>query len=127
MKSRVRRWTVKRMPRYVDAVPIICDILKERDRIGVEKEERYGLGVRVPNRHGASMRGGIRKALRIIETAPTADVEPVRHGRWVEHYAFGAWHYDCPFCEDGYATKEREKKTVNYCSNCGAKMELEVE
>ena len=62
---------------------------------------------------------------REIEAAPAADAEPVRHGKWIENYAYGAWHYDCPFCDDGYATKKREKKPVNYCPNCGAKMDKE--
>lgn len=60
------------------------------------------------------------KAVREMEGV---DAEPVRHGKWIENYAYGAWHYDCPFCDDGYAAKEREKKPVNYCSNCGAKMD----
>lgn len=53
----------------------------------------------------------------------TADVAEVKHGEWKEHYAFGCWHYDCPFCDDGYATKERDKTPPNYCPNCGAKMD----
>ncbi len=47
----------------------------------------------------------------------------VKHGKWKEHFAFGVWHYDCPFCGDGYATKERDKTPPNYCQNCGAKMD----
>lgn len=52
-----------------------------------------------------------------------ADVEEVKHGEWKEHYAYGCWHYDCPFCDDGYATKEKDKTPPNYCQNCGAKMD----
>lgn len=51
-----------------------------------------------------------------------ASVE-VKHGRWIEHYAYECWHYDCPFCDDGYATKERDNTPPNYCQNCGAKMD----
>ena len=58
-----------------------------------------------------------------IADYPTADVVEVRHGEWVEHFAFDCWHYDCPFCDDGYATKGREKHPANYCSNCGAKLD----
>lgn len=64
-------------------------------------------------------------AMSVIDAAPAVDAEPVRHGKWIENYAYGAWHYDCPFCDDGYATKKREKKPVNYCHNCGAKMDKE--
>ena len=51
---------------------------------------------------------------------PTADVAPVRHGRWIEQekYTFGVM-YDCSICDNrildnGYSW--------NYCPNCGAKM-----
>ena len=107
------------MPRYVDAVPIIRDILEERDRTSVVQYERYGLGVPIPYKHGMSMRGGIRKALRIIETAPTADVEPVRHGRWE---LVDGKHTKCSAC--GIARNILREIGWNYCPNCGAKMDL---
>lgn len=47
----------------------------------------------------------------------------VKHGEWKEHFAYGCWHYDCPFCDDGFVTKERQINTPNYCQNCGAKMD----
>lgn len=43
-------------------------------------------------------------------------------GKWIEHYAFDVWHYDCPFCDDGYATKGRDTTPPNFCGNCGAKL-----
>ena len=43
--------------------------LLERDKIP--------LGTGSPNRHGQSMRGGIRKVLRLIEQAPTIDAVQV--------------------------------------------------
>lgn len=62
----------------------------------------------------------------IVENAPTADVVEVKHGKWKEHFGFGCWHYDCPLCDDGYATKEKDKTPPNYCGNCGAKMDGKV-
>lgn len=59
----------------------------------------------------------------LVERQPAADVVEVRRGKWEEHYSFGVWHYDCPFCDDGYATKKRDKTPPNYCQNCGAKMD----
>lgn len=52
-----------------------------------------------------------------------ADVQEVKHGKWIEHFLYGCWHYDCPFCDDGFATKEKCKTKPNYCGNCGAKMD----
>ena len=63
----------------------------------------------------------IRDIVAVI--TPTADVAEVKHGEWREHFAFGCWHYDCPFCEDGYAMKEKDNTPPNYCQNCGAKMD----
>ena len=42
-------------------------------------------------------------------------------GEWVVECFNGYWHYDCPFCGDGYA-QERKLPASNYCHNCGAKM-----
>ena len=54
-------------------------VLVERDKIPLEVVPRYNFGVPEPYRHGQAMRGGIRKALREIETSPTVDaVEVVR-------------------------------------------------
>ena len=66
----------------------------------------------------------VEKAAQMaVDGKTAADVVEVKHGEWKEHYSFGCWHYDCPFCEDGYATKEKDKTPPNYCQNCGAKMD----
>lgn len=66
----------------------------------------------------------VEKAAQMaIDGKTVDDFAEVRHGEWKEHFAFGCWHYDCPFCDDGYATKEKDKKRPNYCQNCGAKMD----
>lgn len=68
------------MPRYIDAVAVVADILKERDKIPhTVPAAQYELISEKPYQHGNSMRGGIRKALRCIEQAKTIDaVEVVR-------------------------------------------------
>ena len=55
----------------------------------------------------------------------SADVAPVRHGRWIEHKHFHHDHYidstyECSEC------KVEEPFTSNYCPNCGAKMDGEA-
>ena len=57
--------------RPIDADELKKLILKERDAIPKEIYERYGFGVGTPNKHGNSMRGGIRIALRCMENTPT--------------------------------------------------------
>ena len=46
---------------------------------------------------------------------------PVRHGRWVEQekYTFGTM-YDCSICGDRILDNGH---SWNYCPNCGAKMD----
>ena len=57
---------------------------------------------------------------RAIDTS--ADVAPVRHGRWIEHKHFHHDHYidstyECSEC------KVEEPLTSDYCPNCGARMD----
>ncbi len=67
----------------------------------------------------------VAKAIcEMVDFESACDVAPVVHGEWIERKSrFGGWHYDCPFCDDGFYMKERAKSKPNYCSNCGAKMD----
>ena len=68
------------MSRLVDANEVVKAILAERDKIP------YELISEKPFKHGNSMRGGIRKALRCIEQAPTVDAVAVTRCRECKHY-----------------------------------------
>ena len=63
-------------------------------------------------------------AIEIVASAPAADVAPVRHGRWINAYPdiepnplfmYGICS-NCGF-EQGLSDK------LNYCPNCGTKMD----
>lgn len=60
--------------------------------------------------------------LAILEDTPSEDVQPVRHGHWINHP-------DDLFPEDSMiecsVCHEYEYATVNdnFCGNCGAKMD----
>ena len=59
---------------------------------------------------------GFQAALLAIMSIPSADVAPVRHGRWIEcNYGLT---FECSECK--YPT---EYSLTNYCPNCGAKMD----
>ena len=67
---------------------------------------------------------GIENILKVINSIPAADVAPVRHGRWIDTYPdiepnpmfmYGICS-ECGF-EQGIS------KYLNYCPNCGAKMD----
>ena len=58
-----------------------------------------------------------------ISKLPAADVAPVRHGWWVhEHISEGYAWVMCSECE-AVIHKILINKRLNYCPNCGAKMD----
>ena len=64
-----------------------------------------------------------------LNNAPTLDVAPVRHGRWIgieyDGYADGCPVYDVFECSEcGYEHKGESDTLTSYCPNCGAKMDL---
>lgn len=59
---------------------------------------------------------------RVLNKLPAVDAEPVRHGKWLEPYKNDIW--DCYRCSECGAAFDR---TTKYCSNCGAKMDAEVQ
>lgn len=62
---------------------------------------------------------------RVICNAPAVDAEVVRHGRWVH---LGGDEWCCAVCGEVIHTEGSwEKPTFNYCHNCGAKMDVEVQ
>lgn len=53
------------------------------------------------------------------ERFPAADVEPVRHGEWIEYTGY-PHIIVCSECDWGTLPCEKDFK---YCPNCGAKMD----
>lgn len=55
------------------------------------------------------------------EDVSSADVAPVRHGRWISYGIGFGFSYKCSVCGyiDGYPFNDRH----NYCPRCGAKMD----
>lgn len=69
---------------------------------------------------------------------PKADVQPVRHGRWLEHHAIWidqpkieGWFVQakCSECENWAHVMNPYTKSVDYerCPHCGARMDGDVE
>ena len=61
-----------------------------------------------------------------LEQVPSADVVEVKHGKWIKATDDGVWSY-----ADAYAECDQCHKVIfngwsmNYCPNCGAKMDGE--
>ena len=63
----------------------------------------------------------MERFIRYVKEFPAADVQPVKHGRWIWDNSpeFGNPYgsYKCSEC------KERQSFKENYCPNCVAKMD----
>lgn len=66
------------------------------------------------------------RGVKILNQFPTAEMEPVRHGRWIDKQeddlTEGMWR--CSACgEDFYFPEDNPSEYgANYCSACGAEM-----
>ena len=64
-----------------------------------------------------------------VDKIPSADVAPVRHGRWIRpHWKNSNYCCDCSECGGEAMHREykwNEKDIYPICPNCGAKMDLE--
>ena len=71
----------------------------------------------------------VYNAIRLVKSLPAADVEPVRHGRWVRpHWRNSSYCCDCSECGGEAMHREyqwNKKGIYPICPSCGAKMNLE--
>lgn len=68
----------------------------------------------------------VDKLCQVLCEMPAADVQPVKHGRWIDIYEYCKAldlrptglqvYYWCSECD------KAEKKTSDFCPNCGADM-----
>lgn len=98
------------MSRYIDADQIVYWI-RHTSRDGLEDDIR---------------RVAFKDA---IERIPTADVQEVEHAKWV-HYGediqcSNCLHVSDDICFEGDMDSGYYTVLPHYCSNCGAKMDLE--
>ena len=73
---------------------------------------------------------GVDDALDYIEYFPSSDVQPVKHGRWIqdEHTYSGSWTYNfvCSSCGEIGGTwlrNIRQDQMFPFCPFCGARMD----
>lgn len=58
--------------------------------------------------------------ISVLEELPSADVEPIKKGKWIDPAAEDC--YRCSVCEE-YTKMEMPRLLYHYCPNCGAKMD----
>ena len=63
-----------------------------------------------------------------MKSQPTADVQEVKHGRWIEKDSRYVHNFKCSVCNDVRFDIPTcmGKPLFNFCPNCGAKMNKEV-
>lgn len=62
--------------------------------------------------------------VKVLEIAPAADVQPIRHGHWENEYLDGdIWWAKCSDCKEETHSRYGRVSTYRYCPNCGADMQ----
>ena len=69
-------------------------------------------------------RRGYDDCVATVLNAPTADVAPVVHGRWIQ---VDSTKCRCSHCDIIALIALYPHGDKNFCPNCGAKMDMEVE
>ena len=93
--------------------------LIDADALGlqyVEKMNELLKATNIPNISEEAL--GLLCGATLIFHAPTVDVEPVRHGRWMFH---DDDHWPWVTCSECGYYMDHTRKTA-FCPNCGAKM-----
>jgi hypothetical protein len=64
---------------------------------------------------------------KMIDSAPTVDAEPVRHGKWIWKGEDGDSRWMCSECKckEYVPTCNGVPNIWDYCPNCGARMDKE--
>lgn len=63
-------------------------------------------------------------AAKLLDTVPIADVQEVRHGKWVSTgNALGYTEYHCSGCNNYLFLDSKDSQLYPYCPYCGAKMD----
>lgn len=67
-------------------------------------------------------------AAKLIDTVPTADVQEVRHGKWIYDCSDIGWaNYKCSSCGECFVLEAGtpQENEYNFFPHCGAKMDKE--
>lgn len=120
------------MSRYIDADALLDAMWKmlyaiedkaEKDFVGTDKHDEWFYNDRPWLQRGHEI------AVIAVNDAPTADVAPVVHGKWIRGRAY-PHHIFCSNCYRTYVPndetemwKDQTRLPRNYCPECGAKMD----
>ena len=85
-------------------------------------------GAKLPNNCGACplRLAWCTERLYMVARPERCPLEPERTGKWIEHDdGWDGFYYDCSACGDSWTTIDGTPwdNGMNYCPNCGARME----
>ena len=115
--DRAPAWDGHTPDEAIRRIELLGDVSPAADAVdAVEYVERKALRDALYDADAITMSG-----VKILNQFPSADVAPVRHGRWIEKdkYTFGVM-YDCSICGNRILDNGH---SWNYCPNCGARMD----
>jgi hypothetical protein len=95
----------------------------------IAKQKAISALINEANTHNNPVKRAYTRAAAIIEQITAEDIQPEKHGRWIcneELYYNGMTKCSC--CNEEYYTEDIQNlqgdlRTVNYCPNCGARMD----
>lgn len=92
----------------------------------ISREEVFNIAMQYcPDDDGSCSKADVdhREMLDEIEALPSADVQPVKHGRWINEGFLNIYCSNCSKTPDGWPIPMQ----TDYCPNCGAKMDGDSE
>lgn len=102
------------MPEYIDKETVLQDMAERYDCYNPEIEA------------DRNIRKGLVFARMIIDKQSTADVQEIKHGKWISTgNALGYTEYHCSECNNYLFLDSEDSELYPYCPYCGAKMEVE--
>lgn len=106
---------------------IDADALKDHFCEACSTKKRYKRTVAECRTYSNALYGYSCFKMRLIDTAPTIDAEPVQHGRWIVAIVNNTPHFKCSECNKYIEAEWTANFDYVFCPNCGAKMDEEVQ
>ena len=103
------------------------------DYISREAAKQFFLNMDAGSRAPCSTLLTPEEFVEYLDEIPSADVAPVRHGRWIswedaDNYIPSPNRHECSVCHDAAQVLVNGLELLSdYCPNCWAKMDLEDE
>lgn len=105
------------MAEYICREAILDDLEKEIEAGNVALDEEVLINK------------GLRIAIRDIKDLKSADVQPIKHGRWIYVGSVRSWdEIKCSACDSAFSTEDRDLiLNCDFCPHCGARMDGDSE